>query len=1125
MADARVFREYIRELQDAVSRGDATEHTHRSALETLLESALDGIVATNEPRRVECGAPDYSVSRKQGGLTFGYVEAKDIGVSLADIEDDGSRSNPSTANGRQFKRYRESLPNLLLTDYIEFRWYVEGQRHSTARLAELDGNGRLVVSNSGIAETEALLLDFLQRSPEPVTSPEELARRMSRLTHLIRDVVEAGFRQLELSTYVTDLFTESKRVLIPDLTEAEFADMFAQTLAYGLFAARVNHGSGGFRWQDAAGQIPATNPFIRNVFYAVPGPELEKEPFAGFLNDLALLLDNADMDAILANFGKRAARQDPVLHFYETFLAAYDPALRERRGVYYTPEPVVSYIVRSVDWLLRERFNCPDGLADYSQVTYETLKTDGNEEKIVKKQSHRVLVLDPACGTGSFLYAVVDHIREHYRSANNAGMWDGYVKKHLLPRLFGFELLMAPYAMAHLKLGMQLAGQDLPAESRQDWVYDFANSERLGIYLTNSLEEGEMQVPMSGSYRIITDEANSAAQIKRDMPIMVVLGNPPYSGHSANVSRKGGKLTWIGELIEDYKQVDGKGLGEKQPKWLQDDYVKFIRFGQHRIHKTGAGILAFVTNHGYLDNPTFRGMRQQLMDTFTDIYLLDLHGNSRIRERAPDGGADENVFDIQQGVAIAIFVKEPDKSGPAVVRHSELYGEREAKYESLSASDISTTAWTVLDPESPDYRFKPWDDTLRAEYEQWPRITEIMPIKSVGIVTGRDGLTVQWSSNDVMTVVRDFVSLPPDEARRKYNLGNDSQSWRVDSAQTDLSRREISDKSIAPIQYRPFDTRYTYYTGNSNGFMARPANAVMRCMLEGDNIALSTTRSIEIQDGLQHIFVSKHIIQHHSVSLKEVNYLFPLYTYPSEQSIEQGLYRRGDRQPNLDPRFTADLERRLGLRFITDGEGDLRETFGPEDVFYYIYAVFHSPAYRQRYDQFLRADFPRVPPVDDLELFRTLVDLGGKLTEAHLLESAPSGQSSVSFPVPGDNSENLVEKSYPKYYGPGQTPSGESAPVERGRVYISANVPRNNKRGQYFDGIEPEVWEFRVGGYQPMDKWLKDRRGRKLTHDDLDQYRKMAAALQDTIALMDEVDAAIFKSPAPWQWAAAEVAV
>ena len=1123
MADASIFRGYVEELQAAVSLGNATEHTHRPALQKLLQSAGDGIVATNEPKRVECGAPDYAVSRKQDSLIVGYVEAKDIGVSLHTIERDSDRAKPSTPNGRQFKRYRESLPNLLLTDYTELRWYVDGERRATAILAKPDANGRPALRQGGIAETDALLSHFLSYNPAPVASAQELARHLARLARLVRDIVTEGFRLGQLSSDVSDLYQASKDVLVPDLSQDAFADMFAQTLAYGLFAARVNDDSGEFQRKDAARHIPQANPFIRRIFTLLSDPALDDEPFVGFVDDLAQLLGNADMEAVLSDFGKRTARQDPVLHFYETFLAAYDPTLRERRGVYYTPEPVVSYIVRSVDHILRQRFNCPDGLADHSTANYETLEYDGNEAKTVNKQSHRVLVLDPACGTGSFLYGVIDHIREYYRSSGNAGMWDGYVKDHLLPRLYGFELLMAPYAMAHLKLAMQLSGQDLPADSRPDWTYKIDSSERLGVYLTNSLEEGEMQVPLSGPYRVIADEANSATEIKRDMPIMVVLGNPPYSGHSANASRKDGKLTWIGELIEDYKQVDGKGLGERNTKWLQDDYVKFIRFGQHRIQKSGAGILAFITNHGYLDNPTFRGMRQQLMSTFTDIYLLNLHGNSHIKERAPDGGVDENVFDIRQGVSVAIFVKESDKSKLATVRHSEMYGTRGAKYATLSDSDISTTAWTTLSPESPDYRFKPWDKELSTEYLRWPKINEIMPVNSVGVVTARDKLTIHWSSDQVMLTVRDFVSLSSETARSKYGLGNDTRDWQVPLAQADITNSELKTELVQPVLYRPFDTRYTYYTGNSRGFICMPRPEVMRHVLEGNNCGLIFMRQVALHETYTHFGVSRSIVDNRAFySNKGIMQFAPLYTYPSEQSIAQGLYQQGDRQPNLAPGFTAELERRLSMRFISDGKGDLRETFGPEDVFHYIYAMFHSPAYRERFDQFLRVDFPRVPLVDNAQAFRTLAALGEPLTKAHLMESSPSSQSAANFPVSGDN---VIEKGYPKYYGPGETPPGETTPVEQGRVYISANAKKGGKRGQYFEGIAPEVWEFRIGGYQPMDKWLKDRKGRELSFDDRHHYVKIAAAQQETIRLMEDVDQAIADSVNPWQWPAPDIAV
>ena len=1078
MPNVNEFRTYVKRLNENLALGNATEHTHRSALKTLIESVRDGVTATNEPKRIECGAPDYAVT-KDGPtpLMVGYVEAKDINGDLEAIERDSDRANPSTANGIQFKRYRNSLSNLVLTDYTEFRWYVDGERRAIARLAELDGSEKLAASKAGIEETALLLADFLQRSPEPVSSPQDLAKRMARPTHMIRDIVAEGFIKGHVSDSLRDFYTATRNVLVPDLTAVDFADMFAQTLAYGLFAARVNHITGSFSRMNAATRIPRTNPFVRGMFDMVGGTTLEDEPFVTFVDDIAQLLDNADMEAVLSGFGQRSVGQDPVMHFYETFLAEYDPELREKRGVYYTPEPVVSYIVRSVDHILRERFDCPEGLADRGMTTYETSDSDGN---VTQRQSHRVLVLDPACGSGTFLYAVIDNIREYYRTSGNAGMWKGYVKDHLIKRLFGFELIMAAYAMSHLKLGMQLSAQDIPEEYRQIWAYDFDSDERLGVYLTNTLEQAERQtIDLFGPMRIITDEASAASEIKRDLPIMVVLGNPPYSGHSANASRKDGKLTWIGELIEDYKQVDGKPLGERNSKWLQDDYVKFIRFGQHRIQQTGAGILAFITNHSYLENPTFRGMRQQLMETFSDIYLLDLHGNSRTKERSPDGGVDENVFDIQQGVAIAIFVKYLGKDSAATVHHADLWGTRDSKYESLSGSDLSETDWNLLEPRSPSYMFKLWDRELEEEYRTFPKITEIMPVNSVGVVTGRDKEAIRWSVDEMIQGARSLVS----------------------------SDEEVDEQLVVPILYRPFDTRHTYY---SNGVITRPRQKVMRHMLAGTNLGLVFMRQVALHDAYSHFAVSRAMVDNRAFySSRGIMSFAPLYTYPSEQEITQGLYKPGERQPNLSSEFIKTVEQAIRLTYVRDGRGDLQTTFGPEDAFHYIYAVFHSPMYRERYNQFLRVDFPCVPLTDDIELFRALADLGGQLKDVHLMDSPRLNQTEVNFPVVGDN---VIEKDHPKYYNPGDVPTGEKCPVEQGRVYISKTASRSGKQGQYFEGIPPDVWDFRIGGYQPLDKWLKDRRGRTLSFDDLDHYRRIAAALTETIRLMAEVDEAIIES-------------
>ena len=457
-----------------------------------------------------------------------------------------------------------------------------------------------------------------------------------------------------------------------------------------------------------------------------------------------------------------------------------------------------------------------------------------------------------------------------------------------------------------------------------------ASDERLRVYLTNSLEQAEQPIARHCSVhlRAITDEANAAAAIKRDLPIMVVLGNPPYSGSSANDSRRDGKLTWIGTLIEDYKQVDGHHFGESSRNWLHDDYVKFIRFGQWRIRESGSGILAFITNHGYLDNPTFRGMRQQLLDTFTDIYVIDLHGNTRTRELSPDGSADENVFDIQQGVAISIFVKEPGKHPPAAVRRADWYGIREAKYARLSELDISTTDWEVLAPESPAYRFKPWNDALEREYLRWPKVNTIMPINSTGIQTSRDRLTIRWSPDDVKELVHDFASMEPHQLVQKYRLPADGRNWKVAWAKDDVVSSGAQENMVSQIVYRPFDLRFTYYTGKTSGLMSWPRPKVLRNMVPDDNLALTFTRQASAREEYLHFGVVRNIVDLNAYNTRGGTVVAPLYTYPTAQQIASGLYAAGHREPNLSP-ATDDLAQRTGLTFIPDGPGDLQDTFGP----------------------------------------------------------------------------------------------------------------------------------------------------------------------------------------------------
>ena len=1043
------LREYREALKRERASGQATEHSYRPAVKALLEAlGGEGVSATNEPAHASYGAPDFIVQRND--VPVGHVECKDVGTDLEAAQE-----------SEQLRRYRDALPNLLLTDQCRFRWYVNGEPRDEARLGYFDRDGAFAAQRDGERNVRELLDAFFAASTPATADPAELARRMAGKTRLLRDAIG---RILDAeadggSGVLRDLLKGYREVLISGLDEAEFADMQAQTVAYGLFAARCLHTGPPSDFTRKSATWAETAPFLKDVFGRIAGQSADPR-IAWVMDDLALLLARADMDAILDGFGRRSRRQDPVVHFYEDFLAAYDPAQKEMRGVFYTPDPVVSYIVCSIDRLLRRDFGIAEGLADSGE---------------------RVIILDPAAGTGTFLRETIAVIRETIEKKGRGGAWTEYVRDHLLPRLHGFELQMAPYAIGHLRLALELGG-----EAR---AFQMPPGERLNVFLTNTLEEAHESALGPAFAGEIATEAQEAEAVKREKPVMVVLGNPPYSGHSAN------KGAWIADLMrgrvegspESYFTVDGGPLGERNPKWLNDDYVKFIRFAQWRIERTGEGVLGFVTNHGYLDNPTYRGMRQSLMAAFDEIHLLDLHGNARRKERAPDGGPDQNVFDIQQGVAIGLFVKRRDGAGRARVFHADLWGPREVgadggKYRWLAGNDVDTTGWTELAPKSPDYLFIPRDEALADEYRAGWKLTDILPVNSVGIVTARDRLAIQWTEEEMRGVAKRFIEIGPEEARDMWG----SSIKRIAAAQQDV-RDHPEEERIVPITYRPFDERMTYYTGRASGFMERPRPEVMRHMLGGSNLGLSTSRGTEVVGSWEHIFVSKSLTQHHTVSMKEVNYLFPLYVYPAhEESAELNI---AERSPNLAPEFTDAVAEATGLAFTPDGAGDLSATFGPEDVFHWCYAVLHSPEYRRRYADFLKADFPRIPLPASGALFAELAALGARLTALHLLDAGdPAEKDRADFPVGGNNRVDRVRYTEP-------------AAGAGGRVWINGT--------QYFEGVAPETWAFTIGGYRPAEKWLKDRKGRPLGYDDIGRYQRICAALAETPRLMARIDGAI----------------
>ena len=980
-----------------------------------------------EPRRLgQIGRPDFVAM--DGLLPIGYIEAEAYSRDL----------NNLTGHAReQNTRFIENLDNFILTNFLDFQLWTEGRLRAEASIEDSTEN------------FETLLERFLNAEPIQIATPEALAGYLARRTREL---------QTQVATTLTDegsdiyrMFSAFKELLLSTLTPDDFADMYAQTLAYGLFAARCTlPNATNFSRHTAVEALPRSNPFLIELFHHIASPRLEAN-VTYILDEIAALLQNVPAEMLRTAFAGRNQFEDPVIHFYETFLAEYDPQRRIDRGVYYTPPQVISYIVRSVDSLLKTELDRPDGLAD-----------------------DRTLILDPATGTGGFLLTVLEHIQASVTQTYGTAEWGQYVNANLVKRIFGFELLVAPYTIAHLKLGLFLQSQG--------WGAD----ERLRIYLTNTLEQpAEMQPPLPFA-EFISDEANAALSVKRDEPILVILGNPPYPRDSANPSRIGRELTFIGELIENYRQVDGEPLGERNSKALQADYVKFTGWAQWRIDKNGEGVIGYIVNNSFLDGPMFRGMRKSLLNSFNTIYLLNLHGSNRRTEAVPTTQKDENVFDISQGVCILLCVKGNDNLAPAKVHYADLWGSREEKYNILSETDVQSTEWYELQPISPYYLFVPQATDYSAEYENGWEITKIFHTDSVGIATGRDRFTIHWTPEEIHETVTDFVSLSVDKAREKYGLPRDTRDWRIHFAQADVRNHPNSEQHIKPIFYRPFDTRWTYYTGRSRGFHCTPRGAVMFHLLT-ENLALCVCRVVK-SPAWQHVLITSQITDKSYISNRtsESTYVFPLYLYPNPEEL--GL--ETERSLNFKPAFLTALSEALELPQVEPF--NLPEGVSPEEILAYIYGVLYSPTYRERYYDFLKYDFPRVPLPQDLGQFRTLAALGQQLIDWHLLKNVSRAQL-----APTGRGVPAVHR----FEGEGDGVVGRVRYVD-GRVWINAS--------QYFTDVPEEVWAYEIGSYRVCEKWLRDRKGEVLRHEDVRRYRAILVAVAETLRVMGEIDGVLW---------------
>ena len=1039
----RAIRKFITEVKQFYDAGKATELTYRRFLEELCNTlGASKVHAVNEAQRIRCGAPDITLMHDD--IAIGYIEAKKVGERI--------RNFTKPANKDQFERYINDLDNLIYTDCLKWDFYLNGYLKRSVSIAEIR-EGELKPKPDNFDELADYLLDFLGQRPKSIKTAEELTEYMAKRTHMIRYSFGMGMtdtRPFEALVKQHKLFD---KVLVKGISPDEFIDIYAQTITYGILIAKLrNKANDNFIRQNIPDLLPTTYPFLKKLFSFIASDDV-KNTLDWSINDLINLYRSADVTGIMATYGRGTGREDPFLHFYEDFLQAYNPEERKNSGVYYTPKPVVDFIIRGVDWVLKNKFDLPEGLAnsEKTNVPWKTDMVEGEEYKDEWREVHKVQILDPATGTGTFLAQTIRHIAKQVKpSAPNN--WSSYVDKDLLPRLHGFEYMMAPYAMSYLKLDMVLAelGYTPPKE----------NPKRMSIYLTNSLTDTAKDIPDLSFNDWLAEEVEGAANIKDNEPIMCVIGNPPYLAESKN------KDPWILNLLEDYKKEpnSGKLLKERNPKWINDDYVKFIRMAQYMVDKNGEGVVGMITNNGYLDNLTFRGMRWHLMNSFDEIYILDLHGNSRKKEVCPNGDPDKNVFDIMAGVSIIIAWKKKQAEGTekplAQVFRGDLWGEREEKFYALQEESLDSGLFQQLEPRKPDYFFKPVDYDLLGKYDKGFKITDFMKINGVGMTTAHDEFCM-GSKIDLINRFEKFKNTEADEnlLHEEFKVAK-KQGWSILKAHSSLSQIADIAKLVQPVMYRPFDNTYIFY---HDDIVWRTVKQIMCHFLKMDNLGLITQRITSHEGAWTDIFMTDKIIDVHVTGSQTST--FPLYLYPDEDSLDKTI------RINMEPTIRKVIE---GV--ATDSKNGKPDEYA---IFDYIYGILHAPDYRKLYSNFLKTDFPYIPYPKDSAEFWYLSSVGTKLRELHLMSNNKDFEN-TNYVYRGKG-DDIIKR--PNFDGK--------------KVWINDT--------QYFDSVPESAWDSHIGGYQPAQKWLKDRRGETLETLDILHYQKIIAVLVQTEQTMQTI--------------------
>jgi len=1012
-----LLKTYLKELSKTYQRGDAREESYYNDLDDLINKLAEAlqfknIDVTQLPIQTEAGNPDFRVWDGKQHIV-GYIEAKRPGSRLDDYE-----------HTEQIKRYKITFPNFILTNFTEFRLYRNGILIEQTFICRSYIISQLKTTPP--LENMDIFLKLLEKffsfSLPKIYDARTLAIELAKRTKFLRDeIIEEEIKEEENNNHqlILGFYEAFKEYLIQSLTKKEFADLYSQTITYGLFAARLRT-NGNFNRKLAYDKIPSTIGILKDVFQFISLGSLPAQ-MEWTIDDISEVLSVTDAKSILLEYFQKGRGEDPVVHFYETFLSEYDPRTRQKRGVYYTPVPVVSFINNSINVILKEHFNKTDGIADKS-----------------------VTLLDPAAGTLTFLaeaakLAVTEAVLKY-----GEGVCEKIIQEHILENFYAFELMMAPYAIGHIKIAIYL----------EELGYKIKDNERVKYYLTNTLEMEELEQVKFPGMSSLSQESHLASKVKKEQPILVIFGNPPYSVSSVN------KSAFIEKEMEVYKKDVRK---ERNIQPLSDDYIKFIRFAHWKIASHDQGIIGMITNNSYLSGLIHRGMRKELLKNFNRIYVLNLHGNARIGERCPDGGKDENIFDIMQGVSIALFIKNEKQQSPGKLYYKDLYGDQQYKYKYLEENNIKTVDWEEIKPKTPNYFFVKKDYSLQSQYDKFLSITEIFDKYSSGVKTHRDHFVVGFTKKEVRRKMQLFTSdLPDDIVKQGLNL-KDTSNWNMSNARKALAKIDW-EKSIIPYSYRPFDIRYICF---NNKVIDRDREELMK-NIKGNNIGLITTRQLS-SNKFSHIILTDNISDICSISIKtkESGYLFPLFIYINSDGA---LFTQiQNKKSNMNKGFTKILLSKLP------------KTISTENIFYYIYAILHSNKYREKYQEFLKTDFPKIPFTKQYELFEQLSQIGKRLTELHLLKSQELNIPICKLLEKGDNVIKKVEYN-----------------EKEERVCINEN--------QCFEKIPREIWQYQIGSYQVCEKWLKDRRKLALSYENIIHYCKVVTALQKTIEIQKQID-------------------